>query len=93
MHIALVVFVGLVAALGTDVKLAHSQTKDAEAFTAQFTELYQQGRYSEAIPLAQRILAISEKSLGPDHPNVATWLNNLASSTRLRAATPMPSHS
>jgi CHAT domain-containing protein len=78
MHIALVVFVGLVAALGIDVKFAHSQTKEAGALSAQFTKLYQQGRYSEAIPLAQRILAISEKSLGPEHPNVATWLNNLA---------------
>ena len=66
MHIALVVFVGLVAALGIDVKFAHSQTKEAEALTAQFTKLYQQGRYSEALPVAQRILAIREKSLGPN---------------------------
>ncbi|MEN9216312.1 MAG: tetratricopeptide repeat-containing protein, partial [Gloeomargarita sp. HHBFW_bins_162] len=33
---------------------------------------------SEAIPLAQRSLAIREKALGPDHPDVATSLNNLA---------------
>ena len=78
MHIALVVFVGLVAALGIDVKFAHSQTKEAGALNAQFTKFYQQGRYSEALPVAQRILAILEKSLGPDHPSVATWLNNLA---------------
>ena len=62
-HIALALILGLVVALGIDVKLAHSQTKEADALTAQFTKLYQQGRYSEAIPLAQRILAISEKSL------------------------------
>jgi tetratricopeptide (TPR) repeat protein len=77
-RVALAVFLGLVAALGIDVKLAHLQTKEAEALTAQFNKLYGQGRYSEAIPLVQRILAIREKSLGDGHPNVATWLNNLA---------------
>jgi tetratricopeptide (TPR) repeat protein len=37
-----------------------------------------QGRYAEAEPLYQRSLAIDEKALGPDHPSVATSLNNLA---------------
>ncbi len=40
--------------------------------------LYNQGRYAEAEPLYQRALAISEQQLGPDHPAVATRLNNLA---------------
>jgi len=31
-----------------------------------------------SIPLLQRALAIDEKSLGPDHPSVATALDNLA---------------
>ena len=36
-------------------------------------ELYQaQGRYGEAEPLFKRALAIHEKALGPDHPDVAT---------------------
>lgn len=35
-------------------------------------------RYEEAEPLYKRSLAIWEKSLGPEHPNVATSLNNLA---------------
>jgi tetratricopeptide (TPR) repeat protein len=37
------------------------------------------GDYAKAEPLFQRSLAISEKALGPDHPDTATWLNNLAS--------------
>ena len=37
-----------------------------------------QGKYEEAEPLYQRALAIKEKALGPDHPDVATSLNNLA---------------
>jgi tetratricopeptide (TPR) repeat protein len=35
-------------------------------------------QYTEAEPLYQRTLAIDEKRLGPDHPDVATRLNNLA---------------
>ena len=41
-------------------------------------QLYNQGRFSEALPLAQRALGMREKALGPDHPEVATGLNNLA---------------
>ena len=37
-----------------------------------------QGRYSDAEPLYKRSLAIFEKALGRDHPNVGTSLNNLA---------------
>jgi tetratricopeptide (TPR) repeat protein len=37
-----------------------------------------QAQYSEAEPLHRRALAIDEKTLGPDHPDVARDLNNLA---------------
>jgi tetratricopeptide (TPR) repeat protein len=37
-----------------------------------------QGKYGEAEPLYVRALAISEQQLGPDHPQTATSLNNLA---------------
>jgi CHAT domain-containing protein len=36
------------------------------------------GNYSAAEPLLKRSLAIREKALGPEHPDVATSLNNLA---------------
>lgn len=39
---------------------------------------YSAGKYSEAEPLLQRSLAIREKALGEEHPDVATSLNNLA---------------
>jgi tetratricopeptide (TPR) repeat protein len=38
----------------------------------------EQGRHAEAEALYKRALAISEKALGPDHPEVAESLNNLA---------------
>ena len=41
--------------------------------------LYQdQGKYAAAEPLFKRALEISEKALGPDHPDVAIDLTNLA---------------
>ena len=39
----------------------------------------QEGRYADAEPLFKEALAIFEKALGPDHPSVASALNNLAS--------------
>jgi len=41
--------------------------------------LYQeQGKYAEAEPLYRRSLAILEKALGPEHPDVAESLENYA---------------
>jgi tetratricopeptide (TPR) repeat protein len=57
---------------------AMAQQDEAAALNKRLTELYQAGRFSEAIPLADRALAIREKALGPDHPDVATSLNTLA---------------
>ncbi|MCX5814083.1 MAG: tetratricopeptide repeat-containing protein, partial [Proteobacteria bacterium] len=37
-----------------------------------------QGYYDKALPLAQESLAIREQTLGPDHPDTAKSLNNLA---------------
>jgi CHAT domain-containing protein/Tfp pilus assembly protein PilF len=51
---------------------------EAEALNQQVLQLHQQGRFTDAIPLTQRVLAITEKVLGPDHPDTATALNNLA---------------
>lgn len=38
----------------------------------------EQGKFAEAEPLLRRSLAIQEQKLGPDHPEVATTLHNLA---------------
>ncbi|UVJ44301.1 tetratricopeptide repeat protein [Pseudomonas sp. LS1212] len=39
---------------------------------------YTLGLYGDAEPLLERVLAIRMKALGPEHPDVATSLNNLA---------------
>ena len=40
--------------------------------------LANQGKYDDAEPLYKRALTIREEVLGPDHPKVASSLNNLA---------------
>jgi len=53
-------------------------SSDWAALNREVVQLYQQGRYAEAISLGERALVICEQALGPDHPNTATSLNNLA---------------
>jgi tetratricopeptide (TPR) repeat protein len=55
-----------------------SPLQRANALNQRIVELSQAGRYNEAIPLATEVLRILETSLGPDHPDVATSLNDLA---------------
>jgi hypothetical protein len=51
----------------------------------------EEGRYADADPLYKRALATWKKALGPDHPDVAQSLNNLADRISPRVATSMPS--
>jgi tetratricopeptide (TPR) repeat protein len=51
----------------------------------QLAILYEaQGRYAEAEPLFLQVLTITEKMLGPEHPNVASSLNQLAELYRVQ---------
>jgi tetratricopeptide (TPR) repeat protein len=51
---------------------------EASALNQKVIQLYNQGRFSEALPPAQRALGMREKALGPDHREVAVSLNSLA---------------
>src|SRR5262249_13121382 len=57
---------------------AAQRADEASELDKKILELYNAGRYADAIPIAQQVLAIREKALGRDHPDVATALNNLA---------------
>ena len=56
-------------ALSTPIPRTHSTTWHSST---------DQGKYEEAEPLYQRALTIREKALGPEHPDTASTLNNLA---------------
>ena len=57
----------------------HAQS-DAEfkSLNAQVMELYRVGKFAEAIPLAKRLADAVKARSGPDQPEYATVLNNLA---------------
>src|SRR5690349_18622616 len=54
------------------------QADEAGTLFTQIRKLFDEGKYADAVPLAQRALAVRENELGPDHPDVAISLNNLA---------------
>jgi len=52
--------------VGLALPATAQQGDDADALNSQVIKLYGEGKYAEAIPLAQRVLAIREKALGED---------------------------
>lgn len=55
-----------------------AQSNDIDALNKKITELSQEKKYAEAIPLAQRVLEIRERTLARDHPDIAAALMTLA---------------
>ena len=75
---------GIIAALCALLLLAApgagsaQDLNEAGVLNTKVMELYSAGQYADAIPLAQRALSIREKALSPDHPDLASSLENLA---------------
>ncbi len=67
---------------------------EAGVLSLQMKELYRVGKYQEALPLAQKSLALREKEFGPDDANVAMPLNDLGTIhynlRRIRSVRTMP---
>jgi hypothetical protein len=59
---------------------AHSYVVKATNTLAQV--YVEEGEYAKADPLYTRVLAIRERKLGPNHPDVAASLDNLAALDR-----------
>jgi len=70
------ILLAMAGSLSADAQ--NGSVHEAEQLSAQVVQLYQEGRYQDAIPLAQQALGILEKELGLEHPDTATALNNLA---------------
>jgi len=81
---AALIIISLIAPLTS----SHAQTSQAGAETSEGTEatqlavqvaeLYRQGKYAEALPLAKRCLQIREKLFTPNDEQLRTAVNNLA---------------
>jgi tetratricopeptide (TPR) repeat protein len=71
----------LLLALGvylSECPLAFARSDDPGLLDQQVLQLYEEGKYQEAIPIAKRLLAAMKRLLGPEDPGTATSLNNLA---------------
>ncbi len=55
-----------------------AESEEVTRLVQQIIQLKNEGKYNQAIPLAERLLAITEKVLDKEHPYVAESLNNLA---------------
>src|SRR3954471_9217631 len=53
--------------------------EEAKRLTRQMLQLEQQGKYADALPLAQQVVSIYEKVRGAEHPDTATSLDSQAS--------------
>ena len=75
-----ILFISILFLISTP-QISYPQQKDLEnvkILNQEVSKLYQQGRYEEAIPIAEKVLKIREKVLGPRHPETAISLNSLA---------------
>ena len=68
----------LLASCGTEMADATASSECADLLNRAGSYFHGRAAYSEARPLYERALAIREKVLGPEHPDTAMSLNNLA---------------
>lgn len=68
----------LVSCIRLHAKLSPEEEARLESLARKVGELYESGKFAEAIPIAQESLALAEKALGPGHPETASQVNNLA---------------
>lgn len=57
----------------------YAQGPEWETLAKEAEELYRTGKYERAVVVAKTALEVAEKNAGPNHPDVATSLNTLAS--------------
>lgn len=55
-----------------------AETNPWQELNQQVLQLYQEGQYNAAVPLAEQALELAKQTWGDNHPDVATSLNNLA---------------
>jgi tetratricopeptide (TPR) repeat protein len=67
-----------VAKFGRTLQGSFALNDDPGLLNQQIKRSYQEGKYREAIPIAEKILAIAKRVFGPENPDTVTSLNNLA---------------
>ena len=69
-----------------------AEDDDPNALNQQVNQLIEQGKYQEAIPIAERAVELSKRVRGPEQPETVEALNNLGVLLSERSgSTPKPS--
>jgi tetratricopeptide (TPR) repeat protein len=76
--LALISTVLLIALSASAGQPAPRESTEADKLGQQVIELFKAGKYSEAIPIATRLVELYEKAFGPEHPNTAASIKILA---------------
>ena len=74
----LTTLIALAALLSAPSVCAEGAGIEWDILNDEVKELYRTGRYARAVVVGKKALKVAEESVGPDHPDVATSLNNLA---------------
>lgn len=72
--------IALVTALCLSVAPVYGQGAgiEWETLNEEAVQLYRAGKYERAVVVAKKASEVAQKNVGPDHPAVATSLENLA---------------
>lgn len=60
------------------ISVSWARSNELQVLDDQLEQLYDNGKYNEAITVLEKMLALEEIELGPEHIDVATTLHNLA---------------
>jgi len=78
LYFLLLILLPVLSAYPEPLYSQENELEKANTINQKVVQLSKQGRYTEALPLAQQTLEIREKALGPEHPDTAASLNDLA---------------
>jgi len=68
---------GSVNKSGANLERGLAEDDEPIALNQQLSQLIDQWKYQEAIPVAERALEVAKRARGPEHPEAAAALNNL----------------
>ena len=74
----LTTLIAIAALLSSPSVFAQGAGIEWDILNDEVKELYRTGQYERAVVVGKKALKVAEEIVGPDHPSVATSLNNLA---------------
>ena len=77
-HLLAITTTCVLLCLSTPPVLAEGAGIEWDVLNDEVLELYRTGKYDRGVVVAKKALEVAEQNVGPDHPDVATSLNNLA---------------